>query len=554
MTDSSEVFERLEELVDSGKSPEEICQDRPDLLPEVRRRWKEFCLVDAKVSALLPDSAASPNRDKAAALPPTAALPQIPGYDVEAVVGSGGMGIVFKARQLALDRPVAIKMLLGGAFAGGQELARFHREAEALAGLRHPNIVQVYDAGEAGGHAYFAMEFIEGGTLAQQLSATPQAANWAAELIATLARAVEFAHRSGILHRDLKPANVMLTADGTPKIADFGLALTVDDETRVTVSGARMGTPSYMAPEQALGKTKAIGPAVDVYALGAVLYELLTGRPPFKGNSAADTERQVIAFEPTPPSRWNDKIPRDLETICLKCLQKTASRRYASAQALADDLERFLTHRPIFARPVGWAERGLRWAQRNRGLAAALSGVAALLLFLAAGSLIVAAHFERLAREKGQLADDKGRLANEKETARQEAVDAQQREGKLRLFAETQSEELRRNLYTAQMNLAGQAATSQGGLARVQELLSVTEKQQADLRNWEWYYLNGWCHRGSLDPRRALKRSSGRGLEPGWPEFGDRRCGRPGADLGRNRRTRRAISFRQPRLGPSGCL
>jgi eukaryotic-like serine/threonine-protein kinase len=498
MTAASTVFELLEELLESGKSPEEICQDRPDLLPEVRRQWKEFCLVDAKISELLPNSSNPDNRAGQAAVSPTAALPQIPGYDVQSVLGSGGMGVVFKARQLALDRPVAIKMLLGGAFAGGQELARFRREAEALAGLRHSNIVQVYDAGEVGGHPYFAMEFIDGGTLSQQLSATPQPSNRAAELIANLARAVEFAHRNGILHRDLKPSNVMLTADGTPKIADFGLALTVNDPTRVTVSGARMGTPSYMAPEQALGKTDAIGPAVDVYALGAMLYELLTGRPPFKGDSALETEQQVIAVEPTPPSRWNDKIPRDLETICLKCLQKSASRRYASAQALADDLERFLTHRPILARPVGWMERALRWAQRNRGLAAALSGMAALLFFVAVGSLIAAAYFERLAQEKGELADDKSRLANENETARQRAVEAQSNEKELRQLAETQSDTLRRNLYIAQMNLAGQAATSQSGLARVQDLLSGALKQQADLRNWEWYYLNGWCHRALM--------------------------------------------------------
>jgi len=486
MAGDSHVFELLEEMLESGKTAEELCQNRPDLLPEVRQRWKEFCLVDAEVGALLPDSTFSP--DSLAPAPTAVRPPQIPGYEVEATLGRGGMGVVYKARHQVLDRAVAIKMLLAGGFAAPQELARFRREAEALAGLRHPNIVQIYDAGDVEGRPYFTMEFIEGGSLAHQLSATPQPPRQAAELIATLAGAVQFAHNNGILHRDLKPANIMRTADGVPKIADFGLARSIRGGSEFTLPGARVGTPSYMAPEQALGKTDAIGPAVDVYALGAVLYELLTGRPPFRGESAGETERQVIADEPTSPSRWNDKVPRDLETICLKCLEKNPGRRYANAHDLADDLERFLKNQPVLARPVGWGERGLRWAQRNKGLAAALLGVALLLFLLAVGSLVAAFYFQRLARERGNLAD-------EKEAARAKAVGAERREAGLRQLAETQRESLGRNLYIAELNLAGQAATSPSGISRVRELLAVAEKDRPDLRNWEWYYLNGLCHR-----------------------------------------------------------
>jgi eukaryotic-like serine/threonine-protein kinase len=366
-----QVRELLEEMLDSGKTPEEICRTRPDLLAQVRLRWKEICRVDAEIRALF-----DLKSDLSIAEPPSAALPQIPGYEVEAVLGRGGMGVVFKARHCALDRTVAIKMLLAGSFAGPQALARFRREAEALAGLGHPNIVQVYDAGDIEGRPYFAMEFLEGGSLAQQLSAAPQHPRRAADLVATLTVAVQFAHRRGIVHRDLKPANILVSADGTPKIADFGVALWVGGETRFTISGARVGTPSYMAPEQALGKASAIGPAVDVYALGAVLYELLTGRPPFVGETAVDTERQVIADDPIPPSRLNAKVALDLETVCLKCLHKSPDRRYATAEELSDDLHRFLEGKAVVARPVGPIERAAKWAVRRPALATFLVAAA----------------------------------------------------------------------------------------------------------------------------------------------------------------------------------
>src|SRR5262249_50901660 len=254
--------------------------------------------------------------------PPGASLPQVPDYNVEAELGHGGMGVVYRAWHLRLHRRVALKMLLAGAHARPAERERFLREAGAVPGLRHPNIVQVDEAGDVDGRSYFTMELVEGGSLAQQIQGVPQPVGKAAALVVTLADAVHAAHQGGIVHRDLKPANILLTADGTPKVTDFGLARRLQGGGPLPLSGVPVGTPSYMAPEQAQGQTEAAGPAADVYALGAILYELLTGRPPFRAATAAETLQQVISQEPAPPSRLNDQVPRDLETICLKCLHK----------------------------------------------------------------------------------------------------------------------------------------------------------------------------------------------------------------------------------------
>jgi serine/threonine-protein kinase len=383
----------LKEILDLGKTPEEVCRDCPELLPEVRQRWRQFQLIDAQVRTLLPGLGTSSDAGNPSSPPlsrrgnegvPADKLPDIEGYEVQGVLGHGGVGVVYHARHLKLNRTVALKMLLAGAYAGPQELARFMREARAVAGLRcHPNIVQVYEVGDRQGLAFFTMEFVEGGNLADKLAGQPQPAHRAAELVATLADAVHHAHAHGIVHRDLKPGNILLTADGIPKITDFGLARYLDSGPQVTLSGTRLGTPSYMAPEQALGKVSAIGPATDGYALGAILYELLTGRPPFRGETVAETERQVVAMEPVPPSRLNPKTPRDLQTICLKCLHKTPGRRYATSADLAADLRRFLEGKPIRARPVGVIERAVKWARR-RPAAALLSAV--LIVTLAAGT------------------------------------------------------------------------------------------------------------------------------------------------------------------------
>ncbi len=320
--------------------------------------------------------------------------PTVPGYEILAELGRGGMGVVYKARQVSLKRLVALKLIRDGALASAQDQARFRIEAEAAARMHHPNVVQIYEVGEHQGRPYFAMELVEGGSLDRHLAGRPQPAPEAAALVRTLALAVQHAHDRHVVHRDLKPANILLheserekgqgeraeaPAPGSsspfafslspfasPKITDFGLAKRLDTEsTAWTQDGAVLGTASYMAPEQAAGRVRDIGPPVDVYALGAILYELLTGRPPFRAESWNLTVQQVLHDEPTPPTRWNAAVPRDLETVCLKCLDKEPGRRYASAQGLADDLSRFLEGKPVAAVPLGERERVGRLAGRD---------------------------------------------------------------------------------------------------------------------------------------------------------------------------------------------
>jgi hypothetical protein len=320
-------------------------------------------------------------------LPTTSALPQVPGYEVLEELGRGGMGVVFKARQVGLNRVVALKVILAGQLASADQRARFLREAEAVARLHHPNSVEIHELGEHQGQPFFALEYLPGGTLADKFEDRPQPPRYAAELVETLARAVQHAHEQGIVHRDLKPGNVLLAADGTPKITDFGLAKTLDEDESLTESGAVVGTPSYMAPEQAGGKSKdqPVGPPADVYALGALLYQALTGRPPFEGTDRLETLLLVLSTEPAPPRRLQPKLPRDLETICLKCLSKEPSKRYACAADLADDLRRFLDGRPIAARPTPRWERLWKWSKRRPTMAAGLAGAVVLLLAGLAG-------------------------------------------------------------------------------------------------------------------------------------------------------------------------
>ena len=321
-----------------------------------------------------------------AALP----LPLLPGYAVLRELGRGGMGVVYLAQQRTLNRPVAVKM--PPADLGAHERFRFRTEAEAAACLQHPHIVQVHETGEHEGRPFLVMEMLEGGSLAQKLAPAPLAARPAAELLERLARAVQYAHERGVIHRDLKPANVLHTADGTPKVTDFGLAKRMSDTLwpggqapqAQTETGAILGTPSYMAPEQAAGQGKDAGPATDVYALGAILYECLTGRPPFKGATALETAQQVLQDDPMPPRKLQPSVPRDLETVCLKCLAKQPTKRYASAADLADDLRRHLDGRPVTARPIGPAARAWRWTRRNPRTAA-LTVAVLIALLLPAG-------------------------------------------------------------------------------------------------------------------------------------------------------------------------
>ena len=377
MADPLRTRQLLDELTDSGRTPEEVCGEDPDLLPEVRDRWRRVCEVRAELDAWFP----SPEELAASPSDPNA-LPTVPGYVVEAVLGRGGMGVVFRARHLALNRPVALKMVLAGGYVSPAERECLRREAELIAALRHPHIVPLFDVGESDGRPYFTMELVEGGTLAQKLAGTPLPARPAAALVAQLADAVHAAHQLGVVHRDLKPANVLLTPDGTPKIGDFGLARRVDGSGG-TITGTVVGTPSYMAPEQARGEVRSVGPATDVYGLGAILYKALTGHPPFRAATAAETVVQVLSQPPAPPSRLNNTVPRDLETICLKCLEKQPERRYPTAAALADDLLRFQRGETITARPVSRTERVLRWTRRNP-TAATLIATAVLLVGVAA--------------------------------------------------------------------------------------------------------------------------------------------------------------------------
>jgi serine/threonine-protein kinase len=405
------LLELLEEAVDSGRSPEEVCAGRPELVPELHGLLQQCRVLEGEVAALFPSRPDGPGCGTGRLLGSAGpAIPAVPGYDVTAVLGYGGVGVVYRARHRALNREVALKMLLSGAYAGREELVRFRREAEAVAGLSHPNVVRVYDVGEHDGRPYFTMELADGGTLAQRLDGTPLPAPRAAALVATIAGAVHAAHVGGIVHRDLKPGNILLRGDDSPAVADFGLARATRAEAAVTLSGARLGTPAYMAPEQAAGRAGATGPAADVYALGAILYELLTGRPPFRGETALETARQVVAEEPVPPRRLNAGIPRDLDTICLKCLAKEPRRRYASAAALAEDLGRFGRGEPVAARPVGPVGRAAKWARRRPAVAAlwlggglVAVGVVAAALSWAGDRAATARAVEEHLRAAGQL-------------------------------------------------------------------------------------------------------------------------------------------------------
>jgi eukaryotic-like serine/threonine-protein kinase len=387
----------------AGEAPqlEEYLARFPQFEIELRRQFEiHGALQD---SGLVPASEAEADGLPSGELLSGAAQLRLPGYQILRELGRGGMGVVYEAHQVRLKRAVALKMILAGAYAGPKELARFRVEAEAVARLQHPHIVQIHEVGEYNGCPYFSLELIEGESLDKKIAGRPQPPRESAQLVETLAHAVHHAHQHNVIHRDLKPANILLaevqspkskvqsqtgglwTLDfglWTPKITDFGLAKLLDMDNGATPTQALIGTPNYMAPEQAEGKSREIGPPADVYALGAILYELLTGRPPFHGDSAMDTIWQVRNQSPTPPSRLGSGVSRDLETICLKCLDKEPNRRYASASDLADDLRRFLEGRPIQARPTSPWQRLWKWARR-RPAAATLIAASVLALLSA---------------------------------------------------------------------------------------------------------------------------------------------------------------------------
>lgn len=366
-----------------------------------RREWRQS--FESSETKIRPGAAAAPEKSAGGNV-----IPQVAGYEILGVLGRGGMGVVYKARQRGLNRLVALKMILGGKHAGEGERGRFQTEALAVAKLQHANIVQVYEVGQRDGLPFFSLEYLDGGSLSQYADGKPLAPRFAAAVVELLARAMQYAHANGIVHRDLKPANILLKGHDdadtmvdsgldhashsrllpvrlpfTPKITDFGLAKNLQSESGLTGTGAILGTPSFMSPEQAEGKTREIGPPTDIHALGAILYDALTGRPPFLGADPMATIVQVRTMEPVPPSRWQPGLPRDLETICLKCLEKSPARRYESAGELADDLRRFLEGEPIRARPASVFEKAWKWARR-RPTSAALIALSVLTLLGAA--------------------------------------------------------------------------------------------------------------------------------------------------------------------------
>ncbi|MBM4067355.1 MAG: tetratricopeptide repeat protein [Planctomycetes bacterium] len=378
------------------------------------------------------------------------ALPStVAGYEILGELGRGGMGVVYKARQPGLNRLVALKMVLAGTHASPEQLARFQIEGEAVARLQHPNIVQVYELGKVEDCPFQALEFIDGDSLTRKIDATPQPPIEAAKMVRKLSQAMHAAHQRGIIHRDLKPANILLTREGEPKITDFGLAKRFEDDADDghTRDGAIMGTPSYMAPEQAEGKTKHTGPPADIYALGSILYDLITGRPPFRGTTLLETLQQVKSMEPPPPARLQPGVPRDLETICLKSLEKDPRKRYATAGDLAEDLRRFIEGEPILARPTPWWERTIKWARRKPAVAALIGvGALALVSLLTFGGLWLDAE-RRSAEEReiqqARLAQSEREKAAKEEQLRKAAEEREQekalqalRERKLRQSAE----------------------------------------------------------------------------------------------------------------------
>ena len=490
------------------KDRDALLDEHPDLAGELR----EFFADLDRFAALATPLRHEPAAEALGTLPQGATLTEIPApgrtfgdYELLGEIARGAMGVVYRARQRSLNRDVALKMILAGEFASADEVQRFHQEAESAAALDHPNIVPIYEVGEHDGQHYFSMKLIEGGSLARFRGPGSRVSpKEAARLVAASARAVHYAHQRGILHRDLKPANILLDAAGQPHVTDFGLAkrfvLGAGQTQSHDVLGAYpmhsyaiVGTPAYMAPEQAGGRGKQLTTAADVYGLGAVLYELLTGRPPFQAETVLDTLAQVLHDDPVPPSRLAKGVPRDLETMCLKCLRKEPARRYESALALAEDLERFLAGEAILARRVGVAERVTKWMRRKPAAAALAvgSGLTALALV---GVVVGLSYNAQLQETNDELARARTELqeANDKLKGTNSALETTSDQLTLSLAAVREERaKTRRYFYDAQMALI-ERAREKGDAGRVVQLLrSVIPDgpEEEDVRGWEWHHL-----------------------------------------------------------------
>jgi WD40 repeat protein len=498
--------------------------------PGARRESSAVDLADPGCGVTIGQTPVQAERaSELSVLPPGAIV--VPGYQILQELGRGGMGVVYKAHQKSLNRPVALKMILSGEHAGATERERFRREAEAVAALQHPNIVQIFEVGEASGHAYLVLEFVDGGSLAEQLAGDPWPAREAAGLVELLARAVHYAHEHGIIHRDLKPGNVLLAGGRkqeagsskapsgsgvssvssllSPKITDFGLAKRLDgsDADRATKTGAVVGTPGYIAPEQASGKGSEVGAAADTYALGAILYECLTCRPPFRGETPLDTVLQVIHDDPVPPKRLRSSVPRDLETICLKCLTKSPTKRYPSALALAEDLRRFLNGEPIWARPLSAWGRAVKWATRHPALAVlGVSTVVATVALLIVLSVAYARVRDAVAqkeveannarREREQAEREWARAETEKTRAEGLAAENELRRREAVGQAEQLQREGERSKRTAYaLQLAQIAALCERDPKRAMQLLDDEVRCPPALRDFTWEYLHRLCRR-----------------------------------------------------------
>ncbi|MFN0055579.1 MAG: protein kinase domain-containing protein [Planctomycetales bacterium] len=525
--------------LESGRTPDRqaLLDAHPELADELQAFFRNRDSI-AKVAEPLQAAVDAPTLLGISSPVPasTGSLVQYFGdYELLEEIARGGMGVVYKARQVNLNRIVALKMILAGQLANDSEVKRFHAEAEAAARLDHPGIVPIYEIGQHDGQHYFSMAFIEGTSLAKKVSDGPLPARDAAELLRKVTLAVQFAHDKGIVHRDLKPANVLLDAAGLPRVTDFGLAKQMHGDSELTGTGQVLGTPSYMPPEQAAGHLDRIGPASDVYSLGAILYCLLTGRPPFQAAGPMDTLLQVLEHDPVAPTQLNPRIPPDLETICLKCLEKSPHQRYATAGELAQELDRFLRGEPILARPISRLERGWRWCKRQPLVAGLVAAVA---LSLVAG-IVVSGFFAVEAGRRAQLETDARKAEqaqreealqqreqaekeravavaerDEKEIARAEAERAQQaREQALQIAKDEQDQKTLALVAAQRERIAADAARKQAeellyfnriGLAfqywladNLPQSRRMLDLCPAEQRGWEWRYLDR-LHQGEL--------------------------------------------------------